>query len=302
MDILLEMDDIDLRLCSLLMANCRTSYSRLANLLGISVPSVQRRIQTMRQENIIRGFEIRWSLSQKRAVPTMVSGLSKLPSEEIARSLARCDRVMRVFFSGQGRVHIDGVLRSASETEPYLEFVRGAASMNSLDTVVQGADAIAGGKQPMELSPLDLRIIVALKEDPRMQVKDLAKAVGITSKTATKRLDRLIDGGAIELTMLWAPTFSSGVVSVLEIHLREGADALKVRGEIASSLTSRMMGFALTGKRPESLLCMAWSPTAQSHADLVASLRAFPLVATVTSDILQTGCYFRSWLYDIPGR
>lgn len=302
MDIHLEMDDIDLRICGLLMANCRTSYSQLAKALDISIPSVQRRIQTLRQGNIIRGFEVRWSISQKRAVPIMVSGPSKKPMDEVANALARCDRIERAFFSGQGRVHVDGILRSGSEVEPYLEFVRSAASIKSLDAVVQGADSIAGSKEPLELSPLDLRILIALREDPRMQIKDLAKTVGISSKTATKRLDRMIEGGAIEFTMLWAPTFSSGVVSILEVQLREGADALKARGEIAAAHSSRMMGFALMGKHPESLLCMAWSPTAQSHADLVASLRAFLAVATVTSDILQTGCYFRSWLYDIPGK
>ncbi len=296
------MDDIDLRLCAILMANCRTPYSQLAEALSISAPSVQRRIQSLREQNIIRGFAVRWSISQKGAVPIMLSGSSKAPNDAVIKALATCDRVERAFFSGQGRIYVDGVLRSGSESPAYVAFVKKAAALYSIDSIVQGQDPSVGAREPLELSHLDIRVLVALCQDPRMQVKDLAKTVSISAKTTTKRLDRMIEGRAIEPTMLWAPTFSSGVVSVLEVQLRESADPVHARGEIASAHSSRMMGFALTGKKPETLLCMAWSPTAQSHADLVASLLTSPSVAGVSSDILQTGCYFRSWLYDIPGK
>jgi DNA-binding Lrp family transcriptional regulator len=50
------MDEVDIRLCGLLMVNSRTPYRELAEALGLSLQAVHRRIQVMQEVGVIVGF------------------------------------------------------------------------------------------------------------------------------------------------------------------------------------------------------------------------------------------------------
>ena len=68
------MDQIDLILSLLLLANSRTPYSELADILGLSVNAVHKRIRSMLADGIIRVFTAKVSLSALGAFPVLIYG------------------------------------------------------------------------------------------------------------------------------------------------------------------------------------------------------------------------------------
>lgn len=50
------MDDIDLRIVSLLSANARTSFTELADAVGLSGPSAADRVRRLEERGVIRGY------------------------------------------------------------------------------------------------------------------------------------------------------------------------------------------------------------------------------------------------------
>ncbi|AIF70122.1 AsnC family transcriptional regulator [Palaeococcus pacificus DY20341] len=64
---MVKLDDIDLKLIYLLRDNSRLSISELAELLGISRPTVKSRIEKLEKERIIRGYTIKISPELERA-------------------------------------------------------------------------------------------------------------------------------------------------------------------------------------------------------------------------------------------
>ena len=299
------MDEIDLGLCALLMRNCRAPYSELSAKLGISVPSVHRRIRALIESKVISEFVAVLSLKYIKAIPIMISGKSEARSiDGVIQKLSKNKSVERAVFSSQNFVILDGMIKDISEQEKYIDFVRTAAEITK-PFVVVGSTPQDGGSNPgstgvvRELSSLDLKIADSLRKDPRRQIKEIAKETGISSKTVRRRLDLMIESGALEFTILWAPTFSTGITSFINIHVKPSADKSKIRGEVTSRFGSRMMGMVSAGNIPDLFICVAWSPTAQDHDNLTASLADIKGVDSVSSDILQTGRYFKSWRYDL---
>ena len=66
------MDQTDLILSLLLLANSRTPYSGLAGTLGLSVNAVHKRIQSMVEDGIFRAFTAKVSLSVLGGFPVLI--------------------------------------------------------------------------------------------------------------------------------------------------------------------------------------------------------------------------------------
>jgi DNA-binding Lrp family transcriptional regulator len=50
------MDPIDQRIVSLLVANARSSYSEIGDVVGLSAPAVKRRVDRLRATGVLQGF------------------------------------------------------------------------------------------------------------------------------------------------------------------------------------------------------------------------------------------------------
>jgi len=64
---MVKLDEIDLKLIYLLRDNSRLSISELAEILGVSRPTVRARIEKLEKEGIIRGYTIKISPELERA-------------------------------------------------------------------------------------------------------------------------------------------------------------------------------------------------------------------------------------------
>lgn len=81
------------------------------------------------------------------------------------------------------------------------------------------ADSLLSGAKPV------YRIIKALSKDCRKPHREVAQEVGASSKTVSRRLDRMLKLNALDITIGWNPYRAEDVlITIIEISLSEDTD------------------------------------------------------------------------------
>lgn len=241
------MDNTNHRLLAMVLSDPRIHLQDIAERLGISKQAVHHRMHALAKAGIYQGTVAGISFAYLNAVPVAVFGLSKGASiENTMNLLGESEFTRRVVVAGGNYVYVSGVLRSLSELDKYAEFVKHAAGMPDPIVGIYDLEEVpipdypVDGIQPRKrsyrkLSPLDMRIIASLKEDARKPIAEIAEIVGVTTKTAKKCLESMIEDGSIEFHALVDTPFGGNMLSLMHISLRRGSD----KGEVAKWLVSK---------------------------------------------------------------
>ena len=89
-------DNLDKKIIELLKKDSRCPFVEIANQLGVSEGTVRSRVHKMSEEGIIRGFTIKSSSKNGKAL-VEISIAVNTDTQEIARELASYDGVTEVF-------------------------------------------------------------------------------------------------------------------------------------------------------------------------------------------------------------
>lgn len=296
------MDEIDARICGLLMANSRVPLRELAERLGLSLQAVHRRIQVMQGQGVIKGYPASLSLSYLNAVVVYIFGSAAAPDLGGAiAELRRCDRTYIVLVSGFNHLSIGAILKDMSELEDYVELVRRTTSMAEpkvgLMSVTQLNRAeLPGAERGEELTALDYRIVRALKEDARRPVEEVAAELGVSAATARRRLDRMVAKGLVSLGVDWRPSASGDVVSQLHITLRPGVDKLRAGNAIMARHSAHLLAFVTFGNLPDFIMAVAWTKSMKELSALVEGVAGEEGVASVVPNVIISEDRYDTWI------
>jgi DNA-binding Lrp family transcriptional regulator len=294
------MDQTDLILSLLLLANSRTPYSGLAETLGLSVNAVHKRIQSMVADGIIRAFTAKVSLSALGVFPVLIYGRSEADSTyAIEDALGAHELVYWVAQAGGNYVYVGAYLRDIQELPGYVEFVKDAGKIPDPTVGLIQAEYSGKGKPLDELlQPLDWEIIHALSRDSRKAVSKVAEEVGYSSKTVRRRLSRLIDEGLIELSTEWFPSASNDIMTTINVEAGPASTE-----EVLERLTNGYRpnhlfswGFS---NMPELLVSLFWSPSMNDLRELVERLGQEAGFSSTTPIILYSGNIYETWRDDL---
>ena len=128
-----EVDDIDLRLVSALVADARTSYAELARLVGLSAPSVHDRVRRLERDGVLVSWAVPKGPSmdpddKRLAVAVPDHSLSYFKFEgELAEGTYGAGQV-RIWDSGKYETYVD----------PQLQYDSGRISFTFLGNKVRG--------------------------------------------------------------------------------------------------------------------------------------------------------------------
>lgn len=288
------MDQTDLRMCLLLLANSRTPVRELGDKLGLSVAAVHGRLQALRDEGIIKAFTARIGLAKLQATTVITWGTSRAPSnEDVLNRLRRDDRSYWVAFGGAGVVYIGGYLPRMTDLDGYVSFL---AKEAELTNPVVGIMPVGSGlPEAPVLDRADCRILRALHRDARKSIADVAQEIGLSTKTVGRRLERMMSDGSAELSMEWYPDAANDVICMWELDLRPGA----VRDEAAALLMNKYPGnllFAMSlGNLPGFLLGATWTGSMKDLRDLQGRLGQEKPFARLVPNVLYTGYMMDTW-------
>jgi DNA-binding Lrp family transcriptional regulator len=287
----------------MLLANSRISYRELAEKLNLSVTAVHNRIQTLIEMGIIRKFTARPSLIVKTAIHVLFFGNSKANFiNDLRPKLEKHGSIYWLAVGGGNILYIGAYLKQIMELEPLVSFIKENAQMPE-PTV-----GITFSPIPPELThlqietslcDLDYKIINSLKDDSRKAIADVAEEIGVSAKTARRRLDRMIKNFLIELSIDWYPDASNDIISALHVHLKPDADKNTPNLILGKHYPNTLFYWGFSNV-PGSYLFMTWSPTSKEVKDLRESLEKEPAVQSVAPNIIYTGYVFNSWRDKFP--
>lgn len=132
---------------------------------------------------------------------------------------------------------------------------------------------------PVDLSPLDVRIIATLMRDARAPFRAVAKELGVTSRTVERRYGRLQREGVVMV----APTGGAGVSGLTIADLRVSLPEDRAeRGRAVTAIERLVPNFWFRSIRPRGLVHFGlFAPSASDLEEQAAQVRTIPQVSRV---------------------
>ena len=231
------MDDIDRKLLVILYEDPRMPLKHLAKRLGISRQAVNHRMQNLTKAGLFESLKGEISMFYLGGVLVWIWGRSKAEMlDKALDALGKSEFTTRVTIAGGNELFIWGYLRHVSELSEYVKFVKHAADMPELTVGLPcffdgiNPEAFDGGRPPKEryrkLSPLDLRIIAALRKNARMPIADIAGSTGATSKTVRRHIEIMRREGSLDYGAPWDIPPGEDMITVIFVTLRRNADTV----------------------------------------------------------------------------
>lgn len=230
----------------LLGKNPRIQIRDLVRQLGISKQAVHHRMQVLMETGVIKGAFACVSPRYLNAIPMSVSGTSRTTCmDRTLDRLGSSEHTRRVVVASGNYVYVVGFLRNISELDGYVEFVKRTAEMpdptvgiyTQDDGLMSGYVVDGHGKRRQkyrELTPLDLRIVRALKDNARRPVGEVADAVGVSAKTVRRHLESMLSDGSIDLSVPMDSGLGGDMFLIMHVNLNDGANKTKVGGRLLS--------------------------------------------------------------------
>jgi len=190
------MDNLDMKILSRLLNNCRESDRQIGMKLGISGGAVRARIQKMEKREIIGEFFIK--------VEPPVFGYGVLyfvvSGENINEILEQVSLVGEPYFVVPciGGITVCGIVVK----ENVKQKVELASKLMKDVRVLSIFEAENPGFSS-NLTKTDLEILAKLIKDPRQKIENIAKNTNLSTKTITRCIEKLQENDGIQFTLVY---------------------------------------------------------------------------------------------------
>ncbi|MFB5616829.1 MAG: AsnC family transcriptional regulator [Nitrosopumilus sp.] len=193
------MDNLDIKILSRLLNNCRESDRQIGKKIGISGGSVRARIRKMEDSQIIENFTIK--------VDPPVLGLGVLyivvSGQNIKEILKQIRLVGKPFFVVPcvGGVTVCGIVAKENlqeKIELVNNLMRDVRVLSIFEAENPGFDS--------NLTKTDLEILEELMKNPRQKIESISKKTNLSTKTITRCIEKLNENQGIQFTLVYDPT------------------------------------------------------------------------------------------------
>jgi len=294
------MDEIDFTISKILMANSRISYSEIADIFGMSVNSIYKRIKSLVELGIIRNFKTKLSfLNFPHTTNVVLFGRSQETDKKVLMDkIGNHECVYNVTQASGELFYFHAFSRNLRDLDSIISIIKEEANINNLTVALDKNSPSAFPIGPIEInySNVDYLIINSLRENSRKTISDIAEEIEVSTKTVTRHLDRLIKENLIEFTIDWYPDKTSEIMSFIIIKSKpeKGFDKLNLLQnfkKIEKNLFYQYRFINLT----ELMLLFVWTNSMKELQEIEGFLNGFDL-KSVEVTILIEGKMYPTWL------
>jgi DNA-binding Lrp family transcriptional regulator len=280
-------------LSQLLMANSRTPYQELADILGLSLNAVHKRVKAMVDGGVIRAFTARVSLVALNAIPVWAYGRSDSEAvDELHLELKKSDMVNWVAYSGGGFVYVGGYLKEISHLEEFSSFVRSAAKIKEPTIGILPSMPLPRHES---LKPLDIEIIRAMHKDARRPLSEVAVEVKASARTVERRLDRMMRENLVELSLEWYPDASDDIVSLCHAKVASDRDRWAVGESLRAHFSPHVLFNTYFSNLPDLFISFLWTNSMRELTGLKESILKEEGIDSASVNVLSVGYIFDTW-------
>ena len=205
----LVLDKIDFNILAALSRDCRTPYSSIGSLVGLTSKTVKARVKKMVRSGVLDKFIVRVNPAgfNYRIAPIEIRTNNRITKDDVIRRVKQIgDLAYHVHHFG--RTSVAALIIKESLEDKSIQLIN-----NSLKPAT--INRISVSETPVSMSPseTDLRIIKCLLHSgARMEISEIAKKLRISEKTTTRRLDKMKDEHLLEFSIQCDPAAMIGYV------------------------------------------------------------------------------------------
>jgi len=190
------MDNLDMKILSRLLNNCRESDRQIGMKLGISGGAVRARIRKMEEREVIGDFFIKVepSVFGYGVLYFVVSG------ENINEILEQVSLVGEPFFVVPC---VGGISVCSIVVKENMKQKIELASKLMKDVRVLSIFEAENPGFSSNLTKTDLEILEELIKDPRQKIENIAKSTNLSTKTITRCIEKLQENDGIQFTLIY---------------------------------------------------------------------------------------------------
>ena len=294
------MDEIDIKICMLLMANSRTPYKEFAELFRISVNSIHKRIRSLVDLKIIQGFKARLGFSNFLNVSNIVMfGIPIVKNQkELLRVLGENENIYNVTRASGSLFYIYAYIRNTSDLDYLVSHVRKAGKISELTIGIDRNEPSFSLKDTKKLSDMDFLIIDSLKNNSRKKISDISNELDISTKTVSRRLDNLINNFLIQFQIDWYPDNSGQVISNIILKLK--SDLIVDDNELIKNLSkqygSKILFTWSFSNLPNIKIVSVWTRTMKELQNIETSFISDIKYESVEVTVLIEGKMYSTWI------
>jgi DNA-binding Lrp family transcriptional regulator len=204
------LDKNDLTILPALARDCRTSYSSIGSQIGLTSKSVKARVKKMVRGGVIEKFVVRVN-------PAAFGYRTAIVLIRTSNGITKDDVIQLVKEFGDLAYHAHHV-GSTSVAALIIKKPLDEKIIRSLNDRLRPATVVRTSVVELsvastDLSETDLRIIKCLLlSGARIEISDIAKEVGISEKTTTRRLNRIKEMRLLDFSLQCSPTAMIGYI------------------------------------------------------------------------------------------
>lgn len=204
------LDKTDLIILSTLAKNSRSSFNSIGSEVGLTSKSVKARVKKMIHRRVIEKFVVRVNPAAFgfKVVIVLVRTSNGINKDDIIKRIKQLGDIAYYVY------HMGGTCVAALLIKKPLDdvFVR-TLNHRLMPATVVSIFVLESRIEPVVLSETDLRIIKCLLlNGARTEMANIAKEVGISEKTATRRLTRIKDSNILDFSIQCSPSLMIGYI------------------------------------------------------------------------------------------
>jgi DNA-binding Lrp family transcriptional regulator len=302
------MDRLDILILKILERKPRISTREIASFLGISPPSVQRRMSELERTGRIRGYFAYLHPQVLSGSVAIVHGVAEKPLSIRALDILKKQYTLRrVIYYSDGRIIATLFYRSTIDLNKVLGIMEEECHVINAEALLISEIGYTGPKlesiltsnpvssKTLEIEPIDFAIIDSLKNEARKPALSVAKELGVSPRTIHKHMSSLIDTKKILLEVAFNPFSSNDIKFVLRICLssRFRPKALLSQLKTASDYIDKYLSFDNSLRL---VLVDGYATSIQDLSNIISSVAAIPGVKTVHANIMVNVFNFETWV------
>ncbi len=290
------MDEVDLALVKMLMANSRLTYRDLANETKLTITAIHKRVQHLVDTGIIETFIARPNITALKGIAIGAWGTTKAKSiDEISIKLGEHESTFFVGSLSGKFIHLGAFLRDISELQNFSTFV---AKTGQIEEPTIGIVSMPYPSMPEFFKNIDYKILKALNCDARKSIGDVADEVGISAKTVKKSIERMISNQLASFTIAWAPKTENNFVTNFYLSLQENSSIQVVLQHLVEKFGQNMVYCLAYSNIPNFLVMTTWAKSPGDMQKIEEELQKEGFKDVVPRIVLN-GKYFDCWLDDL---
>lgn len=250
----------------------RVSTEVLARRLKVAGSTVRARLAGWEESGFLRGYDV---IPNPRLFGARLAGGALRVEHPGLKARVLDDLAL-----------VDGVKGAIDHVGPWIVFILISQNERDLERVrrllqrlpgvaeVSKCESYEGPATTAIPSPLDWRLLAALRATPQARVNEIASRMGVSARTFTRRYEALVKHNAVLFWLLLDFGRSSGVVA-------------RVIVEVAEGVRTREVAAALRERFPDAM--ELWTPTdvgGPDELDLVLHRHSVPAMEDATLEIM----------------